>query len=79
MTMEPQIIQGIWDEVVPLHSADLKGHRVEIRILDGYISDVTIDHRRFEASMLRIAELTRGAARISAQPLRAEDFYESAE
>lgn len=77
--MEPQIIKGIWDEVVPLHAASLKGHHVEIRVLDGGNVGENVDAEGFEASMLRIAELTKGAAQISPEPLRAEDFYESAE
>ena len=77
--MEPHIIQGIWDEVAPRHAAHLKGHRVEIRVLDGGAPGQTVDDVAFRASMIRIAELTRGAAQIKPEFLRAEDFYESAE
>lgn len=77
--MEYQIIQGIWEELAPLHSANLQGHRVEIRVLDGGHRRASIDKADFDKSMSRIAELTKGAGSISPTPLRAEDFYETAE
>ncbi len=77
--MEPQIIEGIWDEVALSHADRLHGRRVEIRVLTS--SDVWVepDNDAFEASMLRIAKLTKGSSQISPRPLRAEDFYESNE
>ncbi len=74
-----QIIQGIWDELAPLHGAQLSGHRVEIRVLDSEPLRQAVGDDAFQASMVRISELTKGAALISPNPLRAEDFYESAE
>lgn len=77
--MQPQIILGIWEEVATEHAKSLKGHRVEIRVLDGGSAPQSPDVEAFKASMFRIAEITKDAAPLSPEPLRAEEFYESAE
>jgi hypothetical protein len=38
--MESEFYQGIWEEVARDHGQDLRGHRVEIRIIDGGLKAV---------------------------------------
>jgi len=62
-----------------VHAAQLRGRRVEIRVLDGGKTAVALDDAECRASKLRIEALAAGAAQIRPEPLRAEDFYESDE
>jgi hypothetical protein len=72
------IFQGVWEDLSAKQANFLKGHRVEIRLLDG--TEGTPEQTRnevwadFEA---RIGEITKGWTFPNEQLLTAAAFYES--
>jgi hypothetical protein len=67
--------EGVWDDLAKTHADALKGHRVEIRVLDEPQSPKT-SWKEFETSIRKISAGWRipGGRFYSAQ-----DFYESNE
>ena len=74
--MEPRIIEGDWDDVSVKHAKDLRGHRVEIRVLEAGEKGRSRSES-FAAFEARVGKITRGWRIPGGRLYTAEDFYES--
>jgi hypothetical protein len=75
--MEPNSFEGVWEDVAKRYADALKGHRVEVRVLDSQKStDKCSTWDRFES---RIRKISSGWRIPGGRVYSAEDFYESAE
>lgn len=75
--MGKTVYEGTWEEISEKQSAELSGHRVEVRIVEEPQSDSITNASRLDAfrrSTRRIEKLTKGKGSIEAV-LGADDFY----
>ncbi len=73
--MHSNRFEGIWEDLTQRHSQALRGHRVEIRVLDGASeTETTETWAVFEAN---VAAISRGWRIPGGRMYTAGDFYES--
>lgn len=76
--MNSRIFEGVWEDVARDHAQALKGHRVEIRVLDGREAGTP---QTFEESWSefesRVAAISRGRRIPGGRMYTAVDFFES--
>jgi hypothetical protein len=77
--MEQRILRGDWEEVSSRHGDYLKGHEVEIRIVDGIANPDRSADVEWQRFLERVGRLTQGKSLPPGKVFRAEDFYESSD
>jgi hypothetical protein len=72
--MDERLIEGTWEEVSERHGSELKGHRVQVRVIDRNRAS-NFDESAWNAARELVQKLMAGKPRIM-KLLKAEDIYE---